>query len=697
MVAVKGKSNSTVNLVVQDPKLGSGVAGRLGSFSIYSDVKKAKAGDRISLCTDFKKSAQPDSRTVLQNITTFKRNMEKSKSKHGSGVKVGTTILADISNTKYNFSARNKAGRKVLADITNTKRSISRTELHDGTTQKKSNGKKLPYLPRSSIHTGTAIANTSSRKALMTNRGAGSAEASGKHYMFMRANQALKAIAADDPRAKTKRSITASIGNRKSVPALKRVNGVDTFDVKKGHSPMSFTTRRWRSLPALKESNARHTNISKKENANFLENRIPKNGFRAKPRVGQNSLPQGAAKSSVKRLRKHGFPVSAKPKVGQSTLPQPILKTTSWIAARSKGTHCQSSSRSQSFISFQQKEYIATSSLSEQSVPISSKQPSEEIPSAKSQDLSSCQPDILVKRASVRRKSFTSLLVTRPMQCKEQTKHVRQESLPQIYDNSNHLDVSEYVDDIYQYYWVMEVQRHPLKCCVKFQTEITPHMRGVLINWLIEVHVKFDLMQETLYLMVTVLDQYLSQVCIKKNELQLVGLTALLLASKYEDFWHPKIVDLISVSAESYTREQMLRMEKEVLKKIMFRLNVPTPYVFMLRFLKASQTDKKFEHLAFFLVELCLVEYEALNYKPSMICASAIYVARCTLRMAPAWTPMLESHARYQESQLRDCAEMILRFHKAARTALLRVTFEKYMRSEYSSVAAIRPLGKLPQ
>lgn len=56
-----------------------------------------------------------------------------------------------------------------------------------------------------------------------------------------------------------------------------------------------------------------------------------------------------------------------------------------------------------------------------------------------------------------------------------------------------------------------------------------------------QVHFKFDLMQETLYLMVTLLDQYLSQVPIKKNEMQLVGLTALLLASKYEDFWHPRV------------------------------------------------------------------------------------------------------------------------------------------------------------
>lgn len=58
--------------------------------------------------------------------------------------------------------------------------------------------------------------------------------------------------------------------------------------------------------------------------------------------------------------------------------------------------------------------------------------------------------------------------------------------------------------------------------------------------WL-QVHFKFELMQETLYLMVTLLDQYLSQVQIKKNQMQLVGLTALLLASKYEDFWHPRV------------------------------------------------------------------------------------------------------------------------------------------------------------
>nr|DAD36697.1 TPA_asm: hypothetical protein HUJ06_007338 [Nelumbo nucifera] len=47
------------------------------------------------------------------------------------------------------------------------------------------------------------------------------------------------------------------------------------------------------------------------------------------------------------------------------------------------------------------------------------------------------------------------------------------------------------------------------------------------------------------------MDRFLSVYIITKKEMQLVGLTSLLLASKYEDFWHPKVKDLISISADS--------------------------------------------------------------------------------------------------------------------------------------------------
>ncbi|XP_031115078.1 putative cyclin-B3-1 isoform X2 [Ipomoea triloba] len=663
MVVFKGKSNAVANLLAQDRIPGN------------NKIEKTKVGGRISLSTDSKKSAMLNSTAMQNRATSLKRNMEKNKSKNGSAVKVkvGRKVLADISNTKSSSSVKVKVGRKVLADISNTRGSFSRTELHEGSKQGKGNGKKLSYLQRSSVCTGTSSTNTSLRKPLMMAKMRVSlAEASGDHHILMKVSKELKA-AGDDSRAKARCSVVATIGNRTTEKNL------------------LLPSRK--SLPVLKQANA----LINKENAKRSEKGIGKQGFSvsAKPKIGRKILSQENAKCSENGIGKQRLP--AKPKAGRNVLPQPVLKTTVQMASRQKRMHCPISSKFQSVISSQKKEELVTSSLSKYIAPKSFKQPSEEVPSKNNHDLVTSESNILIRRASVRRKSFTSLLMTRPKQLKEQTGHTKQEFLPNIYDNSNHLDVSEYVDDIYQYYWVMEAQSHPLKSYMEFQTEITPQMRGILINWLIEVHLKFDLMQETLFLMVTILDQYLSRVCIKKNEMQLVGLTALLLASKYEDFWHPRIMDLISVSAESYTKEQMLGMEKAILKKLLFRLNVPTPYVFMLQFLKASQANKKLEHLAFFLVELCLVEFEALNYKPSLLCASAIYLARCTMQMTPAWTPLLERHACYEEFQLRDCAEMILRFHKAARTTLLKVTCEKYMRFEYSKVAAIKPLEAFPQ
>uniref|UniRef100_A0A1J3HEK3 Putative cyclin-B3-1 n=2 Tax=Noccaea caerulescens TaxID=107243 RepID=A0A1J3HEK3_NOCCA len=297
---------------------------------------------------------------------------------------------------------------------------------------------------------------------------------------------------------------------------------------------------------------------------------------------------------------------------------------------------------------------------------------------------------------SKRRKSFTSLLVAGSKFDEKNGETAQPEKLPSIDDESNQLEVAEYVDDIYQFYWTSEALNPALGYYLSSQSGVSPVTRGILINWLIEVHFKFDLMHETLYLTMNLLDRYLSQVPVQKSEMQLIGLTALLLASKYEDYWHPRIKDLISISAESYTREQILGMERTMLKQLKFRLNEATPYVFMLRFLKAAQSNKKLEQLAFYLIELCLVEYEALKFKPSLLCASAIYVARCTLHTTPVWTALLNKHTHYNVSQMKDCSDMILRFHKAAKTGKLKVTYEKYINPDRCNVAVLKPLDKLP-
>ncbi|XP_011014065.1 PREDICTED: putative cyclin-B3-1 isoform X2 [Populus euphratica] len=667
MVAAKGKFSVGINRVAEDAHTSrTGVR----TFKVYSENEKMKDAASIKSARDNLLPARRISNKEDPLAITSDSKLPLTCNMKGSSkIVVQNKGKHDTSRLTVNQNAR----RKALADVSNVQSSCARNAAYGG----------LKSVISSS--TGSRTVNLSSRKSAMgkmkdnTSRKAGDFHASRKGDKDLRASL-------DDQKTNTKNhgrefginKSRRNAGNlvaamRKSLPVLKRVSHADASNAKENDENFEKTK-----------------NIS---------------GFPVKVKVGKKVVSQGGVgRSHLWRNRvSDGFILmaprdraNADARVSRKSV-RPILKTE--INHKTSRSKCISSSnKSECIAAISSKKKGSATSCSENMPLVAHEDVTQGEPSPDSNKKSGAdnKSNVNTIRKSSRRRSYTSLLMTGPKLLEEHGEVIEQEKLPSIDDTFNQLEVAEYVDEIYEYYWVLEVQNLCLENYMAIHTEITPQMRGIVINWLIEVHFKFELMPETLYLMVTLLDRYLSQVEIKKSELQLVGLTALLLASKYEDFWHPRIKDLISISAESYTRGQMFVMEKLFLKKLKFRLNEPTPYVFMLRFLKAAQTDQKLEHLAFYLIELCMVEYKALKFKPSMLCASAIYVARSTLQVSPAWTPLLTRHTHYQVSQIRDCAEMILRFQKAARTSQLRVTYEKYMRPDLSGVAAIKPLNELP-
>lgn len=92
------------------------------------------------------------------------------------------------------------------------------------------------------------------------------------------------------------------------------------------------------------------------------------------------------------------------------------------------------------------------------------------------------------------------------------------------------------------------------------QVDINEKMRAILIDWLIEVHDKFDLMGETLFLTVNLIDRFLAQKSVVRKKLQLVGLVSMLLACKYEEVSVPVVGDLILISDKAYSRKEVLEM-----------------------------------------------------------------------------------------------------------------------------------------
>ncbi|KAG8479705.1 hypothetical protein CXB51_029240 [Gossypium anomalum] len=255
-------------------------------------------------------------------------------------------------------------------------------------------------------------------------------------------------------------------------------------------------------------------------------------------------------------------------------------------------------------------------------------------------------------------------------------------------DTDNHLAGVEYVDEIYKFYKSAEHESMP-NDYMHLQTDINEKMRAILIDWLIDVHQKFELSPEALYLTINLIDRFLSVKVVPRRELQLLGMSAMLIATKYEEIWPPEVNDLVCIADRAYTHEQILIMEKTILGRLEWTLTVPTHYVFLARFIKASIPDPKMENMVYFLAELGIMHYETIRYCPSMVAASAVYAARCTLKKTPAWTDTLKFHTGYTEQQLMECAKLLACFHSKAIDSRLQVVYRKYSSSLRGAVALI--------
>ncbi|KAG5416193.1 hypothetical protein IGI04_003760 [Brassica rapa subsp. trilocularis] len=262
-------------------------------------------------------------------------------------------------------------------------------------------------------------------------------------------------------------------------------------------------------------------------------------------------------------------------------------------------------------------------------------------------------------------------------------------------DKDNDLAAVEYVEDMYSFYKEVENESKP-QMYMQTQTEINEKMRSILVDWLVDVHVKFDLSPETLYLTINIIDRFLSLKPVPRRELQLVGVSALLIASKYEEIWPPQVNDLVYVTDNSYQSKQILVMEKTILGNLEWYLTVPTQYVFLARFIKAAVPDPEMESMVHFLAELGLMHYDALKFCPSMLAASAVYAARCFLSKTPAWTETLTFHTGYSEHELMDCSKLLAFIHSRVGESKLRAVFKKYSKAERCAVALVSSPAKSP-
>ena len=147
------------------------------------------------------------------------------------------------------------------------------------------------------------------------------------------------------------------------------------------------------------------------------------------------------------------------------------------------------------------------------------------------------------------------------------------------------VECRDYVDPIFQHFLKTETQCLVPSDYMSTQPELTADMRAVCLDWIIECATRFKMAQETIFLTGCVLDRFLAVKPIQRRRMQLVTMVSLVIASKYEEIYPPRIKEFIRISADAFAREDMLRYEHSILHALNYSLTIPTPFSLMSRLL----------------------------------------------------------------------------------------------------------------
>lgn len=230
-------------------------------------------------------------------------------------------------------------------------------------------------------------------------------------------------------------------------------------------------------------------------------------------------------------------------------------------------------------------------------------------------------------------------------------------------DMDDPLMASEYVNDIFNYFSNLETRMLPDPQYLLNQRHLKPKMRSILVDWLVEMHLRFRLLPESLFLAINLMDRFLSIETIQIDKLQLLATGSLFIAAKYEEVFSPSVKNYAYFTDGSYTEDEILQAEKYILKILNFDLNYPNPMNFLRRISKADDYDIQLRTLGKYLLEITAIDHRFIGMKPSLCCASAMYLSRLILGKIPVWNGNLIHYSGgYRLNDMRTCIEHIFQF-----------------------------------
>ncbi|KAF1777016.1 Cyclin-like [Phytophthora cactorum] len=264
---------------------------------------------------------------------------------------------------------------------------------------------------------------------------------------------------------------------------------------------------------------------------------------------------------------------------------------------------------------------------------------------------------------------------------------VRDIDAPSATVSSHH---AKLVHELDTYYRKHEVKYLPEADYIgTVQLDINEKMRTILVDWLVEVGEEYELDSQTFHKAVNLVDRCLKKIKINRNN-----------SSFLAEVYGPNVEEFVYISDQTYTADEMLDMEVQVLNALQYRVASTTCYGFMHRYVKAGCTTDKQRSLVLYLCDFALLFYHMVRFKPSILVASAVYLARLTTGEAEPWTPTLHHVTKYNPLDFQDCVEELHRLHAIESQVVIterekaKAVSEKYLVDKFHQASTIPACSK---
>ena len=247
--------------------------------------------------------------------------------------------------------------------------------------------------------------------------------------------------------------------------------------------------------------------------------------------------------------------------------------------------------------------------------------------------------------------------------------------------------VTEYSKEIMNNIKFSEKINYPLyeKNFLKYHPKLNEFKRAVLVDWLIHVHYNFELLENTLFLTINLIDRILEATKnIKIENFQLLGITCLFIASKYEEIYPPELHDFLYVCGEKYKTKDVLFYEMNILEKLNFDILCVNPFVFLDRYYLLYEVDnKETYYMAQMFIELCYFSLELMKYGPDLLAHSMLFLAMKMKNKKLGYSNNFKLYSNFSETDVINVIKSFSNFCKEFREDRFPSILKKYNKKKY--------------